>query len=356
MIFIMLLFFLSSYSYEYEMHKVEKGESLSLILINKGVSYRSLLGKDQSPGLLVENINLNPEVKSWYTLNPGQEIRLKLVPDNNVVIAENTNVIKNVEPLEQKSDELDLVNTIEPLKDENEKIETLIKEDKIEQENVIYKNEYVKNYFSQHKISFGLGILYLTETQKNSQRIKMDPSFLFPILGYTYKYRSSTNVPSWESSVDAEVSYVIKHDSDEGVDLPLNLKLEFGLARYATLTFDRTSFSPYLGIGYRVDNSVTANLVKEARTTKTFYLSFSPEFETVFNNYTLAYNLFYNLGLASESEGEDFSNYELGVKTELSFNRAWSYFFKYYYSYFENESDDVNIVAHKGVLGMAYKF
>lgn len=357
MILLIMLFFLSMYSSEYKMHTVQKGESLSLILLNNGVSFKSLLGKDKSPGLLVENINLNPEVENWYTLESGQKIKLKLVSDNNVIVS-NTNTTKYFEPvaLSQKNSEPEFYTALEPLKDESEKIEPVTKEVNDEFESMIYKNNYTKNSFSEHKFSFGLGILYLTETQKNSRLIKMDPSFIFPILGYTYKYRLSTDSASWEPKFDAELSYVIKHDSDEGVELPLNLRFELGLARHATLIFNRTSFNPYLGIGYRVDNSVTANLIKEARTSKTLYISFSPEFETVFNNYTLAYNLFYNLGIVSNSENEDFSNYELGIKTELSFNRSFSYFFKYYYLYFENESDNVNIVAHKGVLAMAYKF
>lgn len=359
------------YSNEYEVYTVKKGDSLSLILLNKGVSLNSLLGRDKSPGMIVENILINPEVENWYLLEPGRKINIKLVSSDTDTRSDfelksgtiyTVNEKEKLEPVSDeaiKEEKIVLVNeekeafegkkelkNQEISKDDNNAIEST------EELNPIYKQ---KSYFSENKFFLGLGIIYNTETQINSKLIKMDPSFLIPVLGYSYKYRSSIFGAAFEPRFLTELSYVLKDDIDGSTSLPLNIKFEIGLARYATWTFNDTSFSPYLGFGYRTDNTVTATLAKEARTSKTFYLAFSPEFETAFNDFIFSYNLFYNLSIDTESEGENFSNYELGFKTEFCFNNAFSYFLKYYYSYFENELETINMVSHKAILGIAYK-
>jgi len=367
--FIIILVASLMYSNEYEVYTVKKGDSLSSVLINKGVSLNSLLGRDKSPGLLVENILINPEVENWYLLDPKREINIKLLSSDintknySEAKAIATNRVNKEEKLETANNDTIKEHKIVLVSKENSVFENSLQEESNEEYIGIngvketYSFDEHNSYFSEHKIHLGLGIIYNTETQKNSNLIKMDPSFLTPVLGYTYKFRPSNISADFEPRFLSEFSYVLKDDLDDGVDLPLNLKFEIGLARYATWTLNDTSISPYIGFGYRTDNTVTSSstLAKEARTSKTFYLSFSPEFETVFNNFKFAYNLFYNFALDTKSEGDNFSNYELGINTGFNFNNGWSYFVKYYYSYFENKLETVNIVSHNAILGIAYK-
>jgi len=323
-----------------EKYNVKQGDCLSCILIERGLTINELLDSKNSKSILQDHKDINPHVEIWKLLKPDETIFFRK---------------KNIIDKEAKfvSAQVKLIDDI--ILDEEEQV-------LLEENNNIY---YKQNYFFKHKLGISMGINYATEKQKNLFDIKMDPIFTIPSIQYNLYFTPYEDQSTWETRFFTELNYIINHtlDSNESVPLPINGKLEFGIAKLNVVNFDNNFINAYLGFKYIFDSSVSSdkNKNKKSRRLNIYSIGFKPELVTFVNNTKIVYAPFVYKSIYGKSSGEKISGYELGFRTDfgLAFNNRLNLFTEYSFDYYKNNQDSDpawSRLLHRMLLGINYIF
>ena len=97
---------------------------------------------------------------------------------------------------------------------------------------------------------------------------------------------------------------------------------------------------------------------KAVRRTHTFSIGLRPVFTSYIGNTRLEYAPFFYQSLYKKSMGEEFCSFDLGLKAELglALQQQLTTFTEYTYTNGGNKADTIDIVSHKLLAGLAYRF
>jgi len=334
-IFVVLFFVLtasyplfSNTTYDEEAYVVKKGETLSGLLYERGITEAKSLY--EQGGWVDKNKNINPGIEYWEKLKPGTVVKLvyRKAPEAKIVYQKD---------LEEKTVDVKKADT---------KVEEIKPEEK------------VLGHFLENRFLLGFGVADNKEIQ-TTQTVNDNSAVTFPILQYQMYYRptSELDASSWEYRFLVQIDKGLK---TRGVNMPFGGQVEIGFGRHSLFKFGTTRFNPNIDLSFDINNTITSDVNDNlsARERQVLWLGLKPELVSYIGSTMMEYYPFLYKSLYMKSMSDTFSGWKFGLRTNvgIAFNNSLYGSFEYNYERHNDKTPLVVISLHNFVFGIGYRF